>query len=601
MSRTTPRKRYTVKLSRFLGVDFANEETDTDLRRSPWAPNMVSDMAGRPEVRPGYQQEVSFSARINGIHHMNDTLLIHAGTSMYLKDGTVLRTGCNDARSCAFVMNDALYILDGAGYYCFDGQSVAPVEGFVPTTTIGRMPTGGGTTFESVNLIQPLRKNSFIGDGTATAYQLDAESLDAAAVTAWVDGETLEENAGFTVDRAAGIVTFSTAPSNGHGVDNVVIRFARTVEGYADRILHCTTAALFGLGNDSRVFVTGNPSYKNTDWQSGLYDPTYFPDLGYTRLGGEDTAIMGYIKQYDAMVVLKEQQSGQTGLFLRTAELTEDGSAIFPVKEGLSGVGAISRHAFASLQSDQVFLSAGGVMGLESNAITNQRTVQLRSWFINPKLTRSHNLQEAVAAVWGRFYVLSVDGVCYVANMESTNQNPTGSFGYEWYYWTNVPARVLAVVGGALYFGTAEGNLMRFKDPATDGMQAYSDRGSGIDAMWTTPLLDGGDFLRKKSVCTRGTGILAKPYARSSGEIFFTTDKSVRELSRGYTLDILNFDDVDFSRFSFNTRDNPQPQLSARRFRDVLQFQMGVRHSVANEGFGILAMTVTYMLGANLK
>lgn len=34
---------------------------------------------------------------------------------------------------------------------------------------------------------------------------------------------------------------------------------------------------------------------------------------------------------------------------------------------------------------------------------------------VNPKLIKEKNLNEAVAAVWGRFYVLCINGACYVA------------------------------------------------------------------------------------------------------------------------------------------------------------------------------------------
>ena len=66
MARTSPKRARYIELSNFLGVDFANEETEVDVRRSPYAPNMVADRAGRPEKRAGYKQICSFEGRING-------------------------------------------------------------------------------------------------------------------------------------------------------------------------------------------------------------------------------------------------------------------------------------------------------------------------------------------------------------------------------------------------------------------------------------------------------------------------------------------------------------------------------------------------------
>ena len=132
-------------------------------------------------------------------------------------------------------------------------------------------------------------------------------------------------------------------------------------------------------------------------------------------------------------------------------------------------------------------------------------------------------------------------------------------------------------------------------------MECYSDDGKGIEAIWTTPLMDGGDFLRYKSISRRGTGILAKPYARSSGEIFFTTDKSLMEVTNRFHMDILDFNDIDFNRFTFNLRDDPKVCINPKKIRKVLNFQMGIRHTAPNEGFGVLGIMITYALGGVIR
>lgn len=590
MTKTAPVRQKRITIDRFLGVDFANAETEVDTRRSPWAPNMVADKAGYPEKRPGYTCLQSYPGPVHGMGFFQGNMLVHAGTKLYGPEKTILYSDMAERRSAFFHWEDKLYILDGSHYLEYDGVQAKEVDGFIPTTVIGREPSGGGTLFEAVNLLQPKRINSFVSDGTATEFLLDSMGIDTAEVTVWVDGEEKSEGEDYTVDREAGKVIFTQAPADSEGLDSVTIRFSKTVTGYRERICKCTIAGSFGLGSDSRVFLTGNPEYPNTDWQSGLYDPTYFPDTGYTRLGSENTAIMGYLKQYDSMIVVKEQADDETGLFIRSAELTENSEAIFPVKEGIAGMGAVSPYAFGTLAGDPVFLSPGGIYGLDTNAVTQQRSVQLRSFFINPRLTRESSLGEAVGAVWGQFYVVCVNGHAYVANGSQTNENPMGGRGYEWYYWTDIPARVLREHDGKLYFGTDDGKVMVFSGE-------YADDGRAIDAIWTTPLLDGGNFMQEKNISRRGTGILTKPYARSSGEIFFSTEKSLMQVTRQYTMDLMDFDDVDFNRFSFTMQDNPRVQISPKKFRKVLQFQMGVRNCVAGEGFGVLAMMVTFSMG----
>lgn len=602
---TTPAAKKTIELRSFLGVDFANEETEVDVRRSPDAPNITADLAGRPEVRPGYETVLRTDGeKINGIHFHGDTMILHHGEKFsvaeingegewILTDKKI--TGRGDRISSAFYMNGKTYILDGKTYTAFDGDTFADVEGFIPTTTIARKPEGGGESFESVNMLTPWRKNSFSADGKSTVYQLDGKGLaNEKGIKIWINGT--EKADGFTLDRTEGKVTFSAAPADDGGVDSVVIQFCAGTDSRSI-IAGCDSCVLFGLGNDTRVFVTGNPEHRNTDYMSGLYDPTYFPDTGYTKIGSDDTAIMGYLKQYGELIIVKESQGGRGGLFLRSAIQQEDGSALFSVTEGIQNVGAVSKYVFANMNGDPLFLSEKGVMGMATNSVTNQTCVQNRSWYVNRKLIAEDGLKNAYSAVYGKYFMLAVNGKIYVANSEAANNNKTGNFGYEWYYWTDIPVRTMSEHEGTLFIGTEEGQLRRLKKPATDGMNAYSDDGKGIDARWTTPLLDGGNFLRFKTISKKGTGILAKPYARSSGEIYFTTDKAEQVKTAEYTFDILDFDDIDFNRFTFNLRDHPKICISPKKFRKVLTFQMSVRHTAPNEGFGILAMMITYSLG----
>ncbi|MBR4079596.1 MAG: hypothetical protein IKK29_05240, partial [Christensenellaceae bacterium] len=292
---------------------------------------------------------------------------------------------------------------------------------------------------------------------------------------------------------------------------------------------------------------------------------------------------------------------GKGGLYKRIAEMDTEGNVIFPVYEGVHGIGAISGRCFAAVNGDPMFLTENGVFGLSSNSVTNQQSIQLRSWYINPVLIAEKNLKDACAAAWGRYYVLAVNGQMFVANTEAKNGNKTSDYGYEWYHWTSIPAKCLKVNDGKLYFGTEDGRVCCFKNVSEDGMECYSDDGTGIEAVWTTPLLDGGDFLRYKSISRRGTGILAKPFSRSSGEIFFTTDRSVIEATNSFALDILDFNDINFNRFTFNLRDDPKVCVSPKKIRKVLNFQMGIRHTAANEGFGVLGIMITFTLGGVVR
>ena len=219
---------------------------------------------------------------------------MHAGTKLYARPATgtqaELCTDMDEAFSQSFVMNGVLYLLDGQTYRAVRKNSAGTAweavkvqdVAYVPTTTISAQPTGGGTSYEAVNLLTPKRINTFIGNGSATQFQVDAKNLDDTEVTAAVNGASVTVS---SVNRTTGLITLASAPANANGLANVSITFSKTVTGYADKINQCRFAGLYGGKNDTRAFVAGNPDEPDCDWQSGLYDPTYFPDTGYTPHG----------------------------------------------------------------------------------------------------------------------------------------------------------------------------------------------------------------------------------------------------------------------------------------------------------------------------
>lgn len=609
--------KYGRSFSEFRGVDFSTDPTQVDARRSPAALNLISDLSGFPEKRPGWRTVAQFPARINGLFYAvlksgTGYFLVHSGDSLYRysdgEDPVLVGGGLADEISAGFVHAGRLFLLDGSRYSVLAegeaGLSLLPVSNiaFVPTTTIAMSPAGDGTAFEDVNLLTPFRKNSFAGTEGAKVYQLDAAGLDDAPVTASVNGNRMEEGAGFTVNRETGAVTFSAAPGiapNGAGVDNVVITFAKTVPGYAERINRCRCFAFFGYNNDNRIFLCGDPGHKNTDWQSGLDDPTYFPDLGYTKIGSDTSAVLGYLKQRDSLIIVKEENDQDAELFLRTAALTEDGTVLFPVRQGAKGVGAISRHAFATLRDDPLFLSESGVYAVTSDGVTDQRAVQKRSSRVDAKLCAEAGLFAAVSAVWNGYLVLCVNGRCYVA--DSRQKSASGeSFEYEWYYWDNVPARVFLPLNGALFFGTESGRLARFNTDI-ETVSRYSDDGAPITARWSTKAESFGDFTVRKTLHKRGCGVMIKPYSRSGVEVYYLTESSHKGLLCSANMDIFNFSDMDFSRVDFNTLDMPQVKPFNAKIRRFNIIQLVFENSRADEGFGIYGAKLSFSPENHLK
>lgn len=608
----------TAKYVSFRGVDMTTDPSKVDSSRSPFAPNLIADSGGFPEKRLGWRTLQTVEQPVNGMFATvigeQVIFVAHGGTKLYTwtETGTpaVIRTGVKNGPSTAFSMNGKLWILTGSEYLVYDGQTVksAEEEAYIPTTIIARAPAGGGTVYESVNLIQPKRRNFFLADGTSKEYQLDSTGIDSGAVEVTVDDAAKTEGTDFTVNRTLGKVTFTTAPPEPvtAGKDNVKITFSKTVSGYANRVKKCRIAVLYGLGTNDRVFLAGNPDYPSTDWHSGITDPAYIPDLNYARIGSENTEIMGYHKIGEYLAIVKEDNNQDSTIFLRSAKLDTvagETKTTFPVKQGVVGVGAISRRGFANLKDEPLFLSRSGVYGITSNVITAERTVQNRSYFVDSQLTKENNLSEAVCAEWDGLFLVCVNSRCYILDgrqNKSYKPQSNGDYVYECYHWENIPAVCFMEYRGTLYFGTAEGKICRFNSDMTK-MDKYSDDGEAITCYWSTKADDDGDFMSRKTMLKKGSGLMIKPYTRSHCKILIRTDKDFEKEIRSAYMDIFDWEDIDFNRFSFNTNDGPQVVPFLAKVKKYITMQIIVKNDGLNEGFGVFGIIKRYTTGNYVK
>ena len=621
---TTPAKRNikmnTTVYSRFKGVDFSVDASLVSKDRSPYAPNLIADVGGMPEKRLGWRTLHTLEQPINGIWYGEingqKSFIAHGGTKIYKFTAVnfeVIKEGVNNAKSTAFFMRSSddtgkIYILTGGEFLEYDGTTVKNVsdDGYIPTILISRNPTGGGTVYEAVNLISGKRTESFLGNDTDKVYQLSANKINSVDKVEVLNsnGEKVTTTE-YTADLTTGKITFTaTHKPVVAGQDNVFITYTKTVEGYADRINKCTISDLYGLGGSNRVFLSGNPDYKAYDWYSDIFKPNYFPDLNYSIVGTSDTAIMGYQRLGKYQMILKEDNQQDSTVFQRYGTLNDDGSVTFSVEQGVAGIGAISKRCFGMLADEPLFLSRQGIQAITSNNILAERTIRNRSFFVDSYLTKETNLQNAVACEWNGFYVLCVNGAAYVLDGKNKSYKERSiasyDYNYECYYWTNIPAVCLLSVAGELYFGTEDGRICKFN---TDigGVLKYNDDGKAIVASWSTLNDDDDAPHLYKSMTKKGCLVTIKPYARSSGTIYVSKDGNPRQLLRSGIMDILDWDDIDFDRFTFNTNDSPQDIFFKKKVKKYKRLQIIVENDALNEGFGVLQIVKTFTVGNYAK
>ena len=459
----------------FRGVDFRGEEIN--LTRSPDSLNMYKDYKETESIRtrPELVVERAFAETVYGIFFYDgagiEEMLVHSGDKLYsiIKgEKTELYTGLNKARSDSFIYNNVWYFKDGIHYLQYDGNEIKEVVGYVPTTSIGRKPAGGGTVYEDVNLLSPYRINTFLADGEATEYVLDAMDIDEDFVPeVTVADKPVTE---FTVDYESGKITFATAPEVPltDGRDYVTVKFKRTVEGYRDKINKCTLLQLF----DNRVFFSGNKDYPNMIFHCSLNDPTYCSDLDYYNEGLDSATVKGMVASNNGLWVFKEPNNAGTSVFYHTPTTDAEYGKIYPSTHSSIAMGCVGKAI--NFNDDIVFFSDRGMEGI-SGDITTEQSIAHRSSLVDRKLLAEPHYKNMILEEWEGYLMVIVDNKVYLADSRAT-LTYENSKEYEWFYWElNRKVTCTKVHNRILYLGTEE------------GVCSLTDNENDVESYWITP------------------------------------------------------------------------------------------------------------------
>lgn len=217
-----------------------------------------------------------------------------------------------------FVYDGDLFYKNRGGYFqiCYeDGAFTAgAVEAYTPTIQINSEPTtGAGDAYQPENRLSAQKEIWYSTVSGVKEYHLPVQDIDS------VDKVVVDEvelTGGFTVNLAAGTVTFETEPTHHTPVrvNTVKITYTKANPDAYNSVMDCVYAAVFGGDQNMCVVMGGCPAQPNAYFWNGnhvVMDAGYFPVVQYNLAGATEEAITGFGVQQAMLVVFKERSVGR--------------------------------------------------------------------------------------------------------------------------------------------------------------------------------------------------------------------------------------------------------------------------------------------------
>ena len=370
---------------------------------------------------------------------------------------------------------------------------------------------------------------------------------------------------------------------------------------------------------DREFYAADNRKIYYTDADN--YD--YLPDNNYFEVE-VDAPVVGFHRKNSYLVAVTQNSaeytmfliSGQVGAITHSVindsgvreESTEE-MTYFVARTAMAGTGAVSGRTFATLVDDTLFLSKNGVYGITSNNAYSETVIANRSELINPRLTDERNLKDAVATVWDGMYLLAVNNHMYLLDSRVTHKNLGVSYGYECYYWDNMPVTDMLTYDGSLFFGDRQGNWCRlntdienytaFEDDGTQDEHGNMSGGDAIHAFYKLTLDSDGAPQYFKTLNKRGTVIEMMQLPNSELKLSAIKDGSktiyintITSAAGSFTWTLVDFENFSFAGINYTPASYPKKKIKKYKF---LQFIL--ESDTVDTDFGINGLTKTYYFG----
>ena len=658
------------------GMDCSRDITEVASYRSPDLLNMISDNGGNPVKRVGWRVMYDFVANGfpgtshslyiaekegTGLPENSKYMYVTTNQGVYCCENVVGPTSIKAlpeyfstrkiidgdwSRGRIYPFNGESYLF-GNGIYKLN-KSNAPTElmedTYIPEIIISRSPDGtGGTFLESVNLLTQFRTISFVGESEDGYYYLYPKKDLSTKAYKYIKSDTIKveimnEDGEFVTTTGyelSGTATVTLPGFDGSstsipvctpkikltatpaspvvGQDNVRITFEAVdadkglfVQARAD-LLKANIIKAYGYENIDRLFVVTDD---RTIRYSEVNNPAYFPDDAYLMVSHKGK-IQGLHRYQGYLVAVTDDSEIESTVFFISGREYE-GTSYFAVTPATSGTGAIAPGTFDTLVDEPLFLSRNGIYAISNTSTESRTVIRNRSYYIDRKLKEEGRLKDAVSAVWNNYYILCVNGHCYVLDGRSTSKEKGNNtnYVYESYYWENVPAKHMCEYQGELYFITSDGRLCKFNTDIP-GQTKYSDGGTlsvmedgtiyiadgeTVPCRWSTVLDDDGYAHYFKTMNKKGSMLTAVPYEHSSVTVSYSKDGETPVVIGTAYLDIMTWANIDFSRFTFNSNIHLQDVYFKKKLKKYKRLQLIFENNTNNEPFGLVSVVKTYIV-----
>lgn len=308
-------------------------------------------------------------------------------------------------------------------------------------------------------------------------------------------------------------------------------KVARIVGTYDDRednlseaVRSCTVFEIY----DGRAFLSGSKNSPGAVFYSGTSDDgspdmRYFGEYDRFKDGTGECAVVAMLGVHDGLAVFCDSDFGGGGIFYHTRVNTGDGfiHTAYPVSYIHSGIS--TRGGAISFFDDPVFLTDGGLFGIDMKRLDYDRSISCRSTLINPYLL-TENLKGAHLARWRGYLVLATGEHVYLADSRGIYTNALGTREYEWYFLSGI--------------GTRRGaeSVYRYSSVAKDGFYVHRDCDEITDKTVMSVSVDGEQYyyvtdgekryaVHKTEEVRGGTFYpLSALYSSYDNELFFGTE-----------------------------------------------------------------------------